>query len=221
MVPSLPDVAGDDSKLDGYLVSHAVVWGPLAALDHVTTLRQIADSEKVTMNGMWTLLRGVIEPAASAVWIAGPSQRKQRRTRALRTYYYDFDQRKKWSAEIDRVDTPTSPAKIRAVAKALGIEESAVTSNLNQVDIVGDSAILAGLERKPAIARWRECSGFAHGRLWPQPAPSQATGAAPIVGGAELRVQLNESHYLLAADLASRLLHHGIDLYAERSASRP
>jgi hypothetical protein len=34
-------------------------------------------------------------------------------------------------------------------------------------------------------------------------------------------VQLNESHYLLAADLASRLLHHGIDLYAERSASRP
>lgn len=91
-------LAKDDAELEGYWITVLVNNAIGAALDHVITFREIlrAPGARVTNNAPWTLVRGMLEPAALALWLLTGKGRQGRQERALCTWHHDFRERGKW-----------------------------------------------------------------------------------------------------------------------------
>ena len=163
----------DDSELDGMWVSHVVIGAITASLDHTIQLRELVkrSDAAVTLNAPWTLVRGALEPASVALWLLSGNSRATRRTRALRVWHHDFTERGKWEKESRRKQpTKGKSGHDRAnetvtLANRLGLDGAKVFTPLNHGDVVGAAGAVAGWKHKIAMARWREASAFAHGRL--------------------------------------------------------
>jgi hypothetical protein len=178
----------------------------------------------VTHAAPWTVLRGVLEPAALAVWVLNGSTRKRRQERALRVWYHDYTERGKWKRDVD--DDVVAPAKsagarageIVAVAKSLDLRETQVVGPLNYADVVSHAGEAIGLKRALARARWRESSGFAHGRYWPLMRLGIPQSAERIRGGFTAALGLSEEHHRKVAELATALLARALMDYATAAA---
>jgi hypothetical protein len=100
-------LAHDDVGLNRFAVSHVVAQGIGAALDHALTLRSLVlEAKAVTNAAPWTLLRGTLEPASTALWILVAGNRKHRQERALRFWRYDMVQRGRWEDDTGATAPP-------------------------------------------------------------------------------------------------------------------
>lgn len=212
----------DDHDLDGYWVSMVVSGAISAALDHVLTMHTIVvKGEEVTNNAMWTLLRGTLEPASTALWLLNAGSRSLRRERALRIWHYESKERSKW--ESDTGWEPGVHGKTGAqravdlvdLAKHLKLRPAQVASALNYADLVADAARAIGHDPAKARGLWREASGFAHGRSWVVLQRSSLENAELINGGVGGWYTLDETHHQVVAELTFQVLNRAIHLYAE------
>ena len=195
-------LAEDDAKLEGYWASIVVNASLTSAIDHIHALeRQVVGAEFITNAALWTLTRGVLESASTALWILSASSASVRRERTLRVWHHDFVERGRWEDDIGR--TPTGNAKsgsVRAtqmveIAKRLGLRPNQVTTSFGHADAVMESARFVGLDAKAARARWREASAFAHGRTWQILARSSLERAVRIDGGYEIAFTFDEDSH--------------------------
>lgn len=216
-------LAQDDAGMGSYTVSSVVNSSIGAALDHVIALLSIFKASEITAAAPWTLLRGVIEPSSIAVWILNDTNRAHRRERALRVCRNDMHERSKW--ENDTGDFPTPPGKpatarmaeIDRLATSLILRPQQVAATLRYSTTVRDAGTAIGMSGAEALARWRECSGFAHGRTWPKMKLSQPVSAARMrdPNWVMLALTLDETYLKPVADLATQLLNKALSDYAE------
>jgi hypothetical protein len=177
----------------------------------------------------WTLLRGALEPASIALWVLKGGSRPYRRERALRVWNADYTERAKW--EKDRRFTPVPPAKsgndraaaVRGLAKdkTLGLRSQQISQQLSLSDTVADAGKYAGWKREEARARWREASGFAHGRTWPLLSLTSPVGAEVIRGGVGLALTVDEKRLGELARLTTDIWQAAIDEYGKLSNDGP
>lgn len=86
-------MARDDEGTDGYWPSIIVFQSIGSALDHVIALRHLVMGSGVVTNAApWTIVPGVVEPAALTVWILNGSRRERRQELALRVWHSDMDE---------------------------------------------------------------------------------------------------------------------------------
>ncbi|MCP2350602.1 hypothetical protein [Nonomuraea roseoviolacea] len=217
-------LAQDDVGMDGFKVSIMVMSSIGSALDHAITLRSlVTKAGEVTNAAPWTLLRGVIEPSSLAVWILDATSRVHRQERALRVWRHDMHERSNW--EKDTGFVPTPPGKkatdrmkqIDEIVQRLGLRPQQVAQKLYYSHTVRDAGEAAGMPGAAARARWRECSGFAHGRNWSSMRLSQPIAATRLRDrdGAMVALTLNETHLEGVADLATTLLNKALSDYAD------
>lgn len=221
------ELARDDQPLDGQWVSAVVTSGLTASIDHAVTLRDLVLRERaaITVNAPWTLLRGALEPAATALWVLTGTTHRSRRAHALRVWHHDYTERQKWE---DDTATPVPPGgksgrdraeDVRTLAKQLGIKPTTVATSLSHADTVAAAGAAAGWSRHDARARWREASGFAHGRFWPMLKLTTPRGAEPIPGGFGVAFVGDHTRLAELARLTHDVLDTGLRRYAERAAA--
>lgn len=216
----------DDRPMQGYLVSHVVRQAIGAAVDHAITLRDVCASGAITNAAPWTLLRGVLEPAALAVWVMAPDKRSHRQERALRVWHTDMHERATWESKTGG-RPPRSTARsgldraaaIRSIGEHAGLRPTQIATRLNYADVVGDSAAHIGRRREAGEALWRECSGFAHGRTWPLLTRSTPAAVNKTRDGFELALTFAEEHHREAAALTTALLESALDTFAQRAVA--
>lgn len=220
-------LARDDEGMAGYYVSHAVIGGFAAALDHAITLKHVVTRAGiVTYAAPWTLLRGVLEPASVAAWILTGNTRRVRRKRALQVWHHDMTERGTWEDDIGHVaQPPAKHGKDRAkaivdIAKRLELRPNQVTARLSHADCVANAGDAVGWPRKHARALWRECSGFAHGRTWPLGFRSSVSDVTRIRSGFSAGFGLAEEHHEKVARLTYAVLERALREYADASAGR-
>jgi len=218
-------LARDDDALKGYAVSHIVAHAIGAGVDHALALRDYVAAGQVTNAAPWTLLRGVMEPSALAVWMLAPASRSGRRERALRVWYTDMLERGSWETDTG-APAPEGEARtgrqraeqVAKLARSLGLKESSVAVRVNYAEVIGKAGASVGHATGEARARWRECSGFAHGRTWPLLRRSTPEAAEPAPGGYTLAVTFAEEYHRAAARLTTDLLAAALDTFAAAAA---
>jgi hypothetical protein len=216
-------LAGDDRRSDPYQVSHAIIQLTTVAVDHLHALKVlVGDARKLHNSAPYTLVRSAIEAASTALWILAPRDRPTRLLRRLSHAAQDvrdgtlmaqgakvlvpreFSQR---SAELELM--------AQHVAGASGkLERLNLTQILREVDSLNFTDL-------QALAAWRTCSAFAHGRLWsslsllerevfPSGAPNVAT----------LRLTNSLSAVLWPTWVAHDLVVSALQLYEQRAQTR-
>ena len=159
-------LTGDDKASTPYQVSHAAHACLTAAVDHLHAAKTLAfDSGVLHIAAPATLARGVIENAATGLWILSPAQRDERIRRAL-----------KWHARNahDLVGSGLAPPdrtrdyyinKITAVAARRGLDATTVRSGYKMLKVIrevdSEHTDLGGI-----ATAWQLGSGFSHGRPW-------------------------------------------------------
>jgi hypothetical protein len=108
------------------------------------------------------------------------------------------------------------------IADGLGIKPvSRVTARMKYGESVAAAAEVSGWGRHQARARWREASGFAHGRTWPMLRLTSPTNAEVIRGGYGLTLALDEQRLSELARLSLDVLGTAIDWYGRLSNDGP
>lgn len=223
-VDAASSLARDNEETKGYWVSTIVDQSITAALDHTIALRDVVGSGHVTHAAPWTILRGVLEPAAVAVWVLNGTKRQQRQERAFRVWYHDYIERGKWERAVrDVVAAPAKAAGARAseivaVAKSLGLRPAQVVAPFNYSDAVAHAGQAVGWKRETATARWRESAAFAHGRYWPVMRLGSPLSAERIRGGYTIAFGLNEEHHRELATLVTAVVEQALMDFAKAAA---
>lgn len=166
--PVLPGSAlvGDDRASQPYQLTSAVRACLSAAVDHLHAAKVLAhESGRLHLAAPSTLARGVIENAATGLWMITPQTRDERILRALRW----------WARNVhDQVGAGRLPpgrtkagvlGKIAAVAQRRGIDPGGATNGYQMLKVIRQ------VDREHPDLReleftWQLCSGFAHGRPW-------------------------------------------------------
>ncbi|MEU6641250.1 hypothetical protein ABZ863_01730 [Saccharomonospora sp. NPDC046836] len=157
----------DDNQADPFHVSHLVVSAIQAGVEHLHAFRTlIADAGKLHPTVPFTLIRGSIETASLAVWLLAPSSRRERVLRRLRYALKDISDEHTATKELGA--TPAKPKaerdkRVKDVASQAGI--TAKIKVPTSTEIVEEAGNRLDPELN-ALAAWRICSGFAHGRTW-------------------------------------------------------
>lgn len=189
--PIMPGSAlvGDDRASEPYQVSHAAQACLSAAVDHLHAAKTLAyDSGILHLAAPATLARGVIENAATGLWILTPGSRDERVRRVL-----------KWHARNahDQVGAGFVPTGRTKGHYLDSISSVAVRRNLDPLSVRGGYQILkvirAVVTEHPDLAgivtAWQLGSGFAHGRPWAYlGALQQEHVGSPAPGVADVRL---------------------------------
>jgi hypothetical protein len=162
-------LAGDDSHSQPYQVSHALRMSIVSAADHLHAMcALVLRTGYLHLAAPATLARGVLECASTAIWIASPTTRDERITRALQWNIQDAKDglRAATGAGIP-VPTPlrTWKAKIEAVANKRSLPITPISGGYKSSDAVEAAEDYL----KPplgVVLPWQLASGFAHGRRW-------------------------------------------------------
>jgi hypothetical protein len=221
-------LARDDAGLNGFPVSHVVAQGIGAALDHALTFRALVLGAKAVTNAApWTLLRGTLEPASTALWVLSAGNRERRQERALRFWRHDMAERGKWEADTGVTPPPSGRSgadrakQVVSIAQQLGLRANVVNGPFNHADCVMAAGETVGWSRAQARGLWRECSGFAHGSHWPALGRSTPVSAERTRDGYYVGMTLAEDHHRKVAELTHAVLDRAVADYARASAGTP
>ncbi|GLW90280.1 hypothetical protein [Actinokineospora globicatena] len=163
-------LAGDDLHSSPYHVSHAVKINIASAVDHLHGLCALVTSAGVLhLAAPATLARGALECAATAIWIACPTTRDERVTRALKWNIADIKDGDR-AATAAGLPVPTSlqdrKNKVEAVAVARGLPFKPISGGYKILDDALASADAYLQSPLHVSFPWQLASGFAHGRRW-------------------------------------------------------
>jgi len=232
-VNTLPDapsegssLAGDDRATTPYQLSHAVNLALFSAVDHIDALRSmIAIAGVIHSHAPFTLIRAVIENAATAVWLLAPRGRDERVLRRLRLQWADFaDADQVWPKEAkpDEQFLSAKKERLQGLGRARGLSKVQISQIAAHAVSYSSIVATAGAEGRSlteerALVAWRLSSGIAHARPWATLAlldHDEIQAAAE--GVLNLRVTAPNRGLLMLAQIAANMIHDGWILYDER-----
>jgi hypothetical protein len=169
--------AGDDAKTHPYEVSHAVNNSLNIAVDHLHCMRMALTGRgprtiDLHAYAPFTLLRGALENASTAVWIASPPRRADRIVRRAR---YESSNIQAAEDMLKAVGEPASSVAeerkilLQDVATKAGVDLASVAKKVGYSEITKDAGDFADLregDRQLAFLFWKMCSAVAHGDRW-------------------------------------------------------
>lgn len=190
--------AFDDHASHPFLVSAAAHHALTHALDHFRTLRAVmVKASELPLAAGFTLLRGTVENAATAVWLLQPADQPTRVLRRLQLAQTDLADTAKLEALGFKRTGPTGPEyrdKIRAIGAAAGVDMIRLDgAPPGQARMVREAAAATSRAPEQVEATWRLCSGFSHGRSWSTAtalAREDVAEVAPGVWDVEMRAPL-------------------------------
>ncbi|WP_328442780.1 hypothetical protein [Amycolatopsis sp. NBC_00438] len=217
-------LAGDDLHCTPYHASHAVKTSITSAIDHLHALcALVLQSGFLHLAAPATLARGVLECASTAVWIASPTTRDERITRALRWNITDVKDGDR-AATGAGIPVPTSlqdrKDKIEAVATKRSLPFKPISGGYTSSEAVAATEVFL----KPplgVVLPWRLASGFAHGRRWAMLAfadrmQQQATTQSGVVN---LKMENDLTRVLFLGLAAAQVVKGAVALFEQRSTA--
>lgn len=226
------ELSVDDARTDPFHVSHAAWVALTTAVDHLQALRSTlireespsAVSAVLHTHAQCSLVRGVIENGARAVWLLGPDFRPLRIERRLALQVKDVKSSTKMHERMGA--TPPRPQTVRLaelehLALAAGTPADKVKEALaspQYTDIVREAGEHSGLGAAAEVI-WSACSSLAHGDL------SGTVGLLRReVVATEGNVQLTRitGAFSMLHDMtkgAIAMLEHGFVLYGQRATT--
>jgi HAMP domain-containing protein len=220
-------LAGDDRDTEPFQVSHAATTAIGVATDHLHCLLQSVVSGSGTTDvkittrpwALYSLLRGAVENAATAIWLLAPTSRAERLTRRVRLGLADArhadDVLRLMGRTADRVaqalvDLAPIAAKANFVLPAKG-------GSLPASEVVGEAGASFDLGAEDALLVWRACSGIAHGDTWALSSlPTHEVLNDPSAAVLNTRVTLDISQLAGWTRRAVRMIEEAQRLYAVR-----
>ena len=172
------ELAADDAATEPFQV-HSAAWAAIiAAVDHLVCLRDsmlVPDPDapshftaRLHLHGQPSLIRGALENSSRAVWLLGTDDRPTRVARRLRQEWAevgDLEKIRELIGQPSGKDISKHFEKLSALARAVGVEPSAIKQRPRYGNIVEDAADRLGADPKVAEAIWKACSSLAHGDL--------------------------------------------------------
>jgi hypothetical protein len=219
------DLADDDAQTMPYTVSHALTTCLIAAIDHHhALLALVLKTDYLHLNAPATVARGALETACTAIWLAAPADRDERIRRTLCWFWKDAkDGDTAATGRGMKVPKPLADRQdeLTTLATAQGLTQS--IKGYTSTDAVTVAKEYLGNNGKmDVLLMWRVCSGFAHGRTWPQLGFS-ANERTPIPGNPDMVGVRFTSSYVRALSMvtASRqAIEAAIALFEERARGR-
>jgi hypothetical protein len=218
-------LVGDDNVSNPFQVSTALITCLDAAIDHLHGLYALVlQSGFLHVNTPATIARGALESASTAIWIAKPPGRDERVRRTLAWFWQDVRDGDT-AATGAGITVPTELSvrqdKLKNVAAARGLDPKSITS-FTSTEAVKSAKEHLGTESIDVLLMWRLCSGFAHGRAWPNMGFAGTTNT-PLPGRPDMTLIKVENSYerVLAMALAShQATKAAIDLFDQRAGGR-
>jgi hypothetical protein len=224
IVPAKSQIAADDSLSSPHNVSHNVANALVSAIDHLHTLDSIMLGAGASHTlAPFSLIRGAIESAAQAAWIASPTDQSERVFRSISLSLKvakDRETAYKELAAQHPQPNATLPnfnddkAKLCDILKKAGISSNLVLPSSTQIlkDVRGL------VPTTSVLSVWQLCSGFAHGRRWASDAVLKPKSVTTLPGGViakEQRPTMRLTVWTMTA--AMDLTRFSIDRYTELS----
>lgn len=171
-------LTGDDATSDPYQVSHSAWHALTVAVDHLQCLRSSILAEQtathastvIHTHAQASLVRGVFENAARAVWLLGPANRLQRLTRrlSLQAGEVKHDARLRELAKTPGTQTTEEQLqRLTNILVAAGASPAdarkAVRTRPTCESIVQEAGRTHGVGADVAELIWKACSSLAHG----------------------------------------------------------
>lgn len=163
------ELAVDDGRADGFLVSSAVRTGVTSAVDHLHALCALIFKTGVLhRTAPYSMARGAIESACQAIWITESDSSDDRLARALRWYHQDATDSDAAARDANAqrpTPLPRRHSKIEAVANKNKLRYKPIKAALRSTELV--QVANGRVNGVNVLAAWRFTSGYAHGRFWP------------------------------------------------------
>jgi hypothetical protein len=168
-------LASDDDVLRPLHISHAAQSALVHAVDHLHCLRSVVvEAKTLHTYAPFTLVRGALENASTAVWLLQSDTSETRYLRRLQLAVKDAEYRR----QVDELITTTSPAEAGTsyenrreqyllVADRAGISRSRLNARAPGFErIVRDAGKATAIGSEVPLVMWKACSGIAHGQMW-------------------------------------------------------
>ena len=220
-------LAGDDRDTEPFQISHAATTAIGVAIDHLHCLLQSVVSGagtpdvKITTRpwALYSLLRGAIENAATAIWLLAPATRGERLTRRVRLGLQDA----RHADDVLKLMGRTPERVAQALVDLAPIADKAnfvlppKGGSLPASEIVREAGASFDLGADDALLVWRACSGIAHGDTWALTSlPTHEVLNDPADAVLNTRVTLDISQLAGWTRRAVRLIEEAQRLYAAR-----
>ncbi|TKV57003.1 hypothetical protein FDO65_19490 [Nakamurella flava] len=174
------DLFADDLATSPEQISHRITSRIDVAADHIESLRLniFQEEQMAPPYAMFSLLRGAVESAATACWLAFPADAVTRRLRALRVAHHEAKDHETYvHHQMERnpnLPQPEGSPPTTAPKRLLeALQFNPAKNKLTYVEIMKD--VDKEIQIVPGRAWWWEiencwrlCSAMAHGRRWAQ-----------------------------------------------------
>lgn len=221
-------LAGDDRATGPYHISHAVFGKLVSAVDHYDALRTlITEAHALHARAPFSLLRGALENAATAVWLLAPCRRDERILRRLRLQWADMrDGEKARELAGEKASRPLKvrQGELRALASARGLSRDQIARVASTPVAYGTIAEQAGdgigLNGETVRLVWMIASGLAHARYWAILSTLEREEVRPATEDIlHLRLTAPESTILGMTQVAALMIQSGWALLDRRSTA--
>lgn len=217
------ELAADDTAVTPHLVSGLAQGAIAQASDHLEAFRSLLQDLRVVHPwAQYTLLRGALENASTALWLVAPDLPDERRFRALRLAARDImDSRN--AEPLHRQKAPSGRThderleELKTLAAPRRRQEVAARP-ISYQRIVREAAEAAGRDPDLHELLWRMLSGLAHGAPWASlsllPRTVAETDRADVAG---VRFTGSPDTMLLIARLSMIMLARAEELWRRRA----
>ncbi|MFY1673680.1 hypothetical protein ACN27G_27600 [Plantactinospora sp. WMMB334] len=222
VAPGSP-LSTDNHRTDPYQTSYATWHSISHAVDCLHMLRTTLRTGMLHMYAPYSLVRGAMENASTAVWLLAPASRSERVLRRLRLAAVDIHNGEKIKNLIGSVG-PRSPEErreqIRDLAQRSSLDPKRALNRPGYGEIVASAGGHAPMGETIASLIWGICSAVAHGDFWSTVAVAahDELPGAPA-GIAHLRVTVNVERLFFSTFFALKMTEHAWRLFDERSRS--
>lgn len=227
-------LAGDDAKSHPYRVSHGAWHALTVAVDHLQCLRSSLLTERsatraslvIHTHAQASLVRGVFENSARAVWLLAPRNRPERLTRRLRLQASEVRHECRVRGLAQSLGVRTEEERLRVLEDLLvrggvsrGDAQKALKDRPSYKWIVREAGSEVRMGEDLAELVWSACSSLAHG---------DSTGTLAFLDreilesdGTVALAQITGSISLLfhVTNFAVRMVDRGLRLYEQRATA--
>jgi hypothetical protein len=217
-------LAGDDAATSPLHISHAAWSAYSHGVDHLQAVIGLLE-RSAHPYAQYTLLRALLENAATSVWLLGPKSRNVRIERRLKLAVDDVKGAEYVQTTIGKVPPPPArtPAErrdeIRTLAAARGIDASGVFGRISYQKTVSEAAVDASLPAPVVTLLWRVWSGLAHGRQWASLGLLNREILEKADGTVMMRLTSDVDQIALSTTYCTLMLDAGVQLYDQRRQS--
>lgn len=215
-------LSGDDMHSNPYHVSHDVNRLIGVGFQHVHALGCLIRSGALHPSAPFTLARAAIETGAMAYWVLAPAARRERILRRLQLARKDvLDGDSAATGAGIPVNRPRAVRLAELEDVCARVCGTRTIPGLNPSVIVEEvEAQLPPDQRMHQLLAWKVCSGFTHGRLWPETSLLKQEVVHTDGDVVRLRLTNDLSRVLWVATAGWRVLNAATRLYDRRNQPR-